>query len=132
MDAQCLEAMIVFKLIDHNIGTEHLLADLDTSVRPLEGDVFGVKGVHRDQDALETRLLETCELLPRHVVIFTPEAVGLHKGRRDSEFLSYFRRFEQQRVIQERLTAGEMQPVVQAHSLRSPGAGLYPTGKQRQ
>jgi hypothetical protein len=51
-DAQLFEPMVVLQLVDRHVSAKYLLADSDTSLCSFKGNVFGVKGVDRDQDPI--------------------------------------------------------------------------------
>jgi len=108
----------------------HLFSALARLARPdprvsestLKGDVFGIEGIHRDQDALETGLLEALQPFPGHLVVTAPGAVCLDEGRRDVESCGYLDRFRQEREVQERLSACKVESVFQTDGLVSPRA----------
>ena len=93
LEAELPEPVVVGQLVDHDISAEHLLADPDASLGSLKGNVFGIEGIHRDQDALETGLLEAPQSFPRHLVVSAPGAVCLDEGRGDVEPCGYLDRF---------------------------------------
>jgi hypothetical protein len=106
------ELMVVFRLIYHDISAEDFEADPDTSFRPLKGNIFGIKGIHRDEDSPESFLLEKVQLFSGNPIAPAPEAVCLNKRRGNLQFMGNLNSPNQKVEIKKGLSAGKMKAVI--------------------
>lgn len=68
------------QLVDHHILREYLAGNCDAPFGPFQWDIFQIERIDRNQDSFKATLFQSLGLLPGHLIVKTPVAVGFNEG----------------------------------------------------